>query len=206
LHPVSESPIVAEHADPVLPGLWTWTIQDPRIGGFASSSHALATGAGLLLIDPHRLREDALAELGEVSAILLTCGPHQRSAWHYRRELGVPVYAPQGLQEIDEEADHSYGDGEALPGGLRTVFAPGPGTKQYVLLSGGDPKILFAADHFVHPPGGELGFVSDEFVHDPAQTKETVKGLLDLDFDVLCTGHGPPLTDDPKSAIRALFA
>ena len=203
---MSESSVVADHADPVLPGLWTWTIGDPRIGGFASTSHALQTGGGLLLIDPHRLAEDRLAELGDPTAILLTCGPHQRSAWHYRSELGVPVYAPQGLREIDEKPDHSYGDGETLPGGLRSVFAPGPGTKQYVLLSGADSKILFAGDHFVHPPGGELAFVPEEFVHDSAQTRETVKALLDLDFDVLCTGHGPPVTDDPKSAIRALLA
>jgi glyoxylase-like metal-dependent hydrolase (beta-lactamase superfamily II) len=203
---MSESPIVAGHADPILPGLWSWTIGDPRIGGFASTSHALATDDGVVLIDPHRLAPDALAALGEVTAIVLACGPHQRSAWHYRRQLGVPVYAPQGLQQIDETPDHSYGEGETLPGGLRTVFAPGPGTKQYVLLSAGDPKILFAADHFVHPPGGELGFVSDEHIHDPAQARETVKRLLELDFEILCTGHGPPVTDDPKSAIRALVS
>jgi glyoxylase-like metal-dependent hydrolase (beta-lactamase superfamily II) len=203
---VSESPVVADHADAVLSGLWTWTIEDPRIGGFASTSHALETEDGVVLIDPHRLAPDALAALGKVMAIVLSCGPHQRSAWHYRRELGVPVHAPQGLQEIDEEPDHEYSDGGALPGGLRAVFAPGPGTKQYVLLSAGEPKILFAGDHFVHPPGGVLGLVSDEYIHDPAQTRETVKGLLELEFDILCTGHGPPVTDDPKSAIRALVS
>ena len=28
-------------------------------------------------------------------------------------------------------------------------------------------------------------------------------GLLDLYFAILCTGHGAPVGDDPKAAIRA---
>src|SRR2546426_6069084 len=96
---MSESPIVADHADPILPGLWSWTIGDPRIGGFASTSHALATDDGAVLIDPHRLAPDALAGLGEGTGIVLACGPHQRSAWPYRREPGVPGYAPPGLRQ-----------------------------------------------------------------------------------------------------------
>src|SRR5205085_1240965 len=70
---VSESPVVADYADAILPGLWSWTIEDPRIGGFASTSHALATDDGLILIDPHRLAPEALAALGKVTAIVLAC-------------------------------------------------------------------------------------------------------------------------------------
>jgi len=29
--------------------------------------------------------------------------------------------------------------------------------------------------------------------------------VLELDFDVLCVGHGSPVLDDPKGAIRALL-
>ena len=35
---------------------------------------------------------------------------------------------------------------------------------------------------------------------------EAEERLLDLDFAVLCTGHGAPITDDPKAAIRAALA
>ena len=51
---------------------------------------------GKVLIDPLPLTDAALAEMGKVAAICLTQGHHQRSAWHYRKLFGVPVYAPAG--------------------------------------------------------------------------------------------------------------
>jgi hypothetical protein len=43
-------------------------------------------------------------------------------------------------------------------------------------------------------------------MHDPAQARRSAEALLELPFAVLCTGHGVPVTDDPKSAIRAALA
>ena len=57
-------------------------------------------------------------------------------------------------------------------------------------------------DLFLHD-GGRLIFVPAEHMHDPEQARHTAERLLDLDFAVLCSGHGMPVTDDPKSAIRA---
>jgi hypothetical protein len=43
-------------------------------------------------------------------------------------------------------------------------------------------------------------------MHDPAEARRSVEKLLDLPFSILCLGHGVPVTDDPKAALRAALA
>jgi hypothetical protein len=203
---VSEPRAVARTIEEVAPGLWSWSLRDERIGGFLGAAHALRAESGSVLIDPLPLDEELLRRLLPLEAIVLTAGTHQRSSWRLRRELGARVWAPALVRLVDEEPDVRYAEGESLPGGLQPFFAPGPGTTQHALLRPGDPAVLFVADLFVHEPGRELEFVPDEYVHDPAQTRETARRILDLDFDVLCMGHGVPLVEKPKSAIRTLLA
>jgi hypothetical protein len=202
---MSEPRAVAEQVEEVVPGIWRWSVEDERIGGYVGSAHAIRDGDDLVLVDPLPLRAEALAELGPASAIVLTAGTHQRSSWRLRRELGAPVYAPAAVRLVDEEPDVRYSEGDELPAGLQPFFAPGPGTTQHSLLLPRTPGVLFTSDLFVHQPGEELSFVPDEYVHDPAQTRETARRTLELDFDVLCVGHGLPLVEDPKGAIRALL-
>jgi hypothetical protein len=45
-----------------------------------------------------------------------------------------------------------------------------------------------------------------EYAHDPEQARRTAEQLLELDFAVLCTGHGTPVRDDPKGAVRDALA
>jgi len=200
---VAEPKAVAESAEEFLPGVWCWSISDERIGGYFSVAHAVRADGGVILIDPLPLAGEALAGLGGVSAVCLTTSVHQRSAWRLRQELGVSVWAPQAVREIEEEPDERYSEGDSLPGGMRAVFTPGAGTTQHSFLLEREGGILFTPDLFVHLPDEQLGFVPAEYMHDPEQARRTAEQLLDLDFAVLCSGHGMPVTDDPKSAIRA---
>ena len=202
---MSEPKAVAEKVEEVVPGIWRWSVEDERIGGYVGSAHAVRDEAGVVLIDPLPLEPSALAALGPVSAIVLTAGTHQRSSWRLRRELGAPVYAPAGVRLVEEEPDVRYSEGDELPAGLQPFFAPGPGTTQHALLLPRYPSVLFTSDLFVHQPGEELGFVPDEYVHDAAETRSTAWRILELDFDVLCVAHRAPVLDDPKGAIRALL-
>lgn len=197
---MSEPQAVAESVEEVVPGVWHWRLADDRIGGYVSAAHAVAADDGVVLIDPLPLAEAALPGLGAASAICLTTSSHQRSAWRLRRELGVPVWAPAASKEVEEEPDERYSEGDAMPGGLRAIFTPGAGTTQHSLLRDG---VLFTPDLFVRPPGEPLALIPAEYAHDPELARRTAEKLLELDFDVLCTGHGAPVTDDPKAAIRA---
>jgi glyoxylase-like metal-dependent hydrolase (beta-lactamase superfamily II) len=201
---MSEPRTAAERIDEVVPGVWTWSVHDDRID-FVSTAHAVAGDDGAVLIDPLPLSTDALARLGDVSAICLTAGTHQRSAWRLRRELGAPVYAPALSRQIEEEPDARYGDGDELPGALRAVFTPGAGTTQHTFFLEREDGVAFVPDLFTHLPERGLRMVWEEYMHDPAEARRSIRKLLELPFSVLCLDHGQPLKDDPKGAIRALL-
>lgn len=202
---MSEPQAVADRIDEVVGGVWTWSIHDERID-FVSTAHAVSSPEGTVLIDPLPLVDEALAELGDIRAICLTAGTHQRSAWRYRRELGVPVHAPALSKLIEEEPDERYGDGDELPGGLRAVSTPGAGTTQHTFLLDRDGGIAFVPDLFANVPEEGLAIVGEEEMPDPDEARRSIRKLLDLPFAVLCLDHGAPVTKDPKSAISGLLA
>ena len=203
---MAEPKAVAEVAEEVVPGVWDWGVANERIGGAESTGHAVAGEDGAVLVDPVRLATGALTALGPVTAILLTAQCHQRSAWRYRRELGAPVWAPEGTRPMEEEPDERYRAGDLLPGGLRAVHTPGPEEVHFSFLLERAPGILFCSDLLTNYGGRGLDFVPLQYHDDPAQTRRTVEGLLDLEFGVLCLDHGSAITDDPKTAIRTLLA
>src|SRR4051794_21200402 len=118
-HGMSEPPESAPRAEQIAPGLWHWSVNNSNIGGNVSASHAVATDAGSVWIDP--VRVDDADSLPAPEAIVLTSRGHQRSAWHYREQLGVQVWAPQGGEGYEQQPDVLYGAGDELPGGLRQL-------------------------------------------------------------------------------------
>jgi glyoxylase-like metal-dependent hydrolase (beta-lactamase superfamily II) len=192
----------AETIEKVTPDVWTWSVHDDRID-FVSSSFAFVSDEGTILIDPLPLEPDVLGNLGDVHAIVLTSGSHQRSSWRYRRELGVPVWIPAGVESNEEEPDGRYSDGDELHDDLQAIFTPGAGTTQHTLLLDRDGGVVFTPDLLVIPPGGRLTLTPAQYVHDPEEQRRSVEKLLDLNFRVLCTGHGGAVTEDAKGAVRA---
>jgi glyoxylase-like metal-dependent hydrolase (beta-lactamase superfamily II) len=195
---------IADRVEQVTDGVWHWRIHNANIGGATSSSHAVATEEGCVLIDPVRLADEALATLPPPEAVLLTARTHQRAAWRYRRELVIDVWLPEDAPPADEEPDHHYAAGDLLPGGLRAIRTPGPEWPHYSFLLARDPGVLFCSD-LASSDEVELRFIPFEYHEDPAETRRSVERLLDLDFGILCLDHGAPVTDDPKSALRGLL-
>ena len=203
---MAEPNAIAAAAEEVVPGVWRWGVANERIGGAESTGHAVSGSNGTVLLDPVRLAPEALTALGPVAAILLTAQCHQRSSWRYRRELGAPVWAPEGTRPMEEEPDERYRAGDLLPAGLRAVHTPGPEEVHFSFLLEGKPGVLFCSDLLTNYSGRSLDFVPLQYHDDPPQTRRTVEALLDVDFDVLCLDHGSAITSDPKEEIRALLA
>jgi len=202
---VSEPKATADRAEEICPGVWYWGILVERIGISPGSAYAVADEGGMVLIDPEPLAPEAMAQLGKVASICLTTSNHQRSSWRLRRELGVRVWAPALVREIDEEPDVRYEEGDELPAGLEAIFTPGAGTTQHSFLHPAS-GVLFTPDLFMPRRDGSLGMLPAEYMHDPGQARRSAEKLLSLDFSILCLGHGPPVTDDPHAAIRAAIA
>ena len=203
---MSEPPETAAHAEPVIEGVWHWSVANSAIGGATSSSQALALDDGCVLIDPIRLDVDELGSLPRPNAIVLTAKCHQRSAWRYRSTFGAEVWAPNGAPAMDEEPDRRYAEGDVVPGGLRAIRTPGPEPVHFCLLREDAPRILFCSDLLMGDGDGGLAFVPGQFHDDPAETRRSVERLAELEFDVLCLDHGRPVTTDPHGAIAALLA
>ena len=201
---MSEPREIAPAAAEVVPGLWHWRIRNSGIGGHVSSSQAVLTREGCVLVDPVRLDDAAIGALPRPMATLLTARCHQRAAWRYRRELGAEVWLPADASAADEEPDRTYADGELLPGGLRAFRTPGPEWPHYSLLYEGDPGIVFCSDLLSSDADG-LHFIDPAFHDDPAATRASVEHLLGLPFGILCFAHGEPIVDDPKAALRAVL-
>jgi hypothetical protein len=201
---MSEPKAIAQKTEEIVPGVWRWTVHDDRID-FESDAHAVVAGGRVVLIDPLPLEETALQRLGTVEAICLTAKCHQRSAWRYRQQFGVKVYAPEGVRPMDEEPDVLYRAGDQLPGGLQAIHTPGPETVHYAFWLAREPGVLFCPDLLMRGKGKKLEFVPPELHDDPATTRASVRRLLDVRFSVLCFNHGAPITDDPHAALREVL-
>jgi len=200
---MSEPRARARHMKEVIPGVWRWFVLDDRINA-ESDAHAVVAASGTTLIDPLPLAEKALRRLEPIVAICLTAKCHQRSAWRYREQFGVKVYAPAGVRPMEENADVWYRAGDLLPGGLQAIHTPGPEEVHYGFWLTRAPGVFFCPDLLMHGKG-KIEFVPPEFHTDPAATQASVRRLLDLRFSVLCFNHGAPITDNPQAALRELL-
>jgi len=188
----------------ILPGVYRFTIHDDRID-FESDSYVVIEDGKAILIDPLPMAEKDLKKLGPVEAVCLTGSCHERSAWRYRRELNVPVYAPQGGVDFEETPDRWYKVHDRLPGNLLAVHTPGPTEAHYSFYLEREGGVVFCADLLTNAGVEGLAFVAGEYQDEPARTRESVRRLLDLKFETLCRNHGDPVTVGAKEAIvRAL--
>ena len=201
---MSEPQAIAQKTEEIVPGVWRWYVHDDRID-FESDAHAVVEGGRVVLIDPLPLKEVDLKRLGTVEAICLTAKCHQRSAWRYRKQFAVKVYAPEGVRPMEEEPDVLYRAGDQLPGGLQAIHTPGPESVHYAFWLAREQGVLFCPDLLMHGKGKELAFVPAEFHDNPAETQASVRRLLDLRFSVLCFNHGAPITGDPHAALREVL-
>ena len=67
---------------------------------------------------------------------------------------------------------------------------------------------LAFADALVHFGDGEIGFVPDRYMDDPPKVKEgvreSVRRLLDEQFDALLFAHGEPIPKGGRAALEAV--
>ena len=202
---MTEPRAAAERIEEVVPGVWHWRVHDDRTD-FVAASHAVASEEGTVLIDPVRVSgSEPLSQLGRVGAICLTAGSHQRSAWRFRRDVGIGVWAPALARELEEEPDVRYGAGDVLPGGLAAYFTPGAGTTQHTLLDA-ERDVVFVPDLLLRADGGELEINPWEHSYDPPAQRASIEKILELPFSVLCLAHGAPVTEEPKAAIHEALA
>jgi hypothetical protein len=192
----------------ISPGLWHWTAAHDRIRADVSS-YFLAPERVLIdaMVPPQGL--EWFADHGAPEHVVLTNRHHDRQAWRMREEFGCVVHCIRnGLYELEGRGPAEPFDfGDLLPGGIVAyeVDAICPDETALHLPQYG---ALACADGVVRMRDGELGFVPDFLMDDPARTKQGLREaygrLLELDFDVLLLAHGRPVVSNGKQALRAI--
>jgi glyoxylase-like metal-dependent hydrolase (beta-lactamase superfamily II) len=124
----------------------------------------------------HALEWPVLA--GKVSATLQGASPQRR--------------AVQGGETLPEVLD-----------GLQVIFTPGH-TRGHVCFWQPDKRLLFCGDVLLCPPRLRLPFAA--FTVDMAENRRSVKQIAELEPEVVCFGHGQPLTHGAASQLRAFAA
>jgi hypothetical protein len=190
------------------PGLWHWTAHHDHIHVDVSSYYLLPER---VLIDPMIPPEglEWFERHGAPEHVLLSNRHHDRHAWRLRDAFGCTVHCVRnGLQELAGRGPaEPFEFGDELPGGVivHEVDAICPDETALHIPS---RRALACADGVVRSRGGEnLGFVPDELMDDPDQTKQGLRDayrrLLDLDFELLLLAHGDPVQRGGRDALRA---
>ena len=196
----------------VLPGVLHWTTHHEGIGTRVHSHFAVEAAA---LIDP-RLPDGGVEEVawyGRPDRILLSNRHHLRHSEQFAAAFGCPIRCHEaGLWEFDSGPDvqpFRFGD-EVAPG--ITALEMGALTPEDTVfrLDAGPGALLFA-DGLIRDGGGGLTFVPDSLMgDDPEDVKrglrDSLRRLLDEDFDALLFAHGEPMAEGGHDALRAFVS
>lgn len=193
----------------ILPGIYHWMADHPKIGFPVSSYFVAESGT---VIDPMVPPDVGLDWFEDVQAIALTNRHHDRESKDYCARFDIPaVLVPEsGLYEYEDKdlEVRGYAPGEEIIPGIvvHEVGAICPDDMALEIRSAG---ALAMADGLVHFEDG-VRFVRDSYMDNPDETKRELAGsleqLLDVDFDTLLFAHGEPIVGGGKQALRDFLA
>ena len=145
--------------------------------------------------------------------IVLTNRHHLRHSERYADAFGCPIACSEaGLHEFEHGPKvEGFAFGEELAPGItaRRVGAICPDDAAIHVEAEGN-AIAFA-DGLTHPRRGRLAFMPGFLMGDDpsrvrAGLRESLRRLLDLDFDHLLFAHGDPLIGGGRAALREFAA
>ena len=192
-----------------LPGVLTWPwFSEPH--GYDFNGTLVLHEEGNLCIDPVDPTEAVLDRLAKegVAQILITNRNHTRAANRVRERTGGAVsihpadagYARNQGTSIDVDLE----SGQHV-GPFTIVGVPGKSPGEVALH---DParRLLIVGDAVIGNPPGRLSLLRERVMDDPARLRESVRQLLELDFDVLLVGDGAPVRNGGRERLRELVA
>ncbi len=192
-----------------LPGVLTWPwFSEPH--GYDFNGTLVLHEEGNLCIDPVDPPETVLDRLAKegVTRILITNRNHTRAANRVRERTGGAV----SIHPAD--AGYARDQGTSIDGELEVGQPVGPFTiigvpgKSPGEVALHDParRLLIVGDAVIGNPPGRLSLLREHVMDDPARLRESVRRLLELDFDVLIVGDGPPIRTGGRERLRELVA
>ena len=186
---------------------WPWFSESH---GYNFNGHLIRHAEGNLCIDPVEPGEEGLDEIAHlgVTRILLTNRNHSRAANKVRQRTGARTAIHP------DDAAHARNQGTVLDdalavgttiGPLVVVGAPGKSPGE-VALHWSERRLLIVGDAVIGNPPGCCGLLREQVMDDPHRLRQSVRRLLDLDFDALLVGDGQPILEGAKARLEELVA
>jgi hypothetical protein len=184
---------------------WTW-FSEPH--GYNFNGYLVRHGEGNLCIDPVPPSDECLADIVRIGATknLLTNRNHSRAANVVRARTGARTLIHP------DDAAHARSQGAEIDGQLNVGQKIGPLT--IVAVPGKSPgevalhwperKLLIVGDAVIGNPPGRCGLLREKVMDDPARLRQSVRKLLDLDFDTLLFGDGASILQYAKTQLKEL--
>ena len=176
----------------IISAVYTWSWLSPK-HGYDFNGYAFESDDGLIVIDPAIMGEndlDDLLKLGNPEAVILTNKDHERLAYELRDKSGAKIYINERDSSfLKSPPDSTFQDGEMIPGNLTAINVPNnksPG--ETALLLSRDKGILFIGDALIGWPKGEFSLLPLGKYANPQMAKESIKVLLEYDFDTVLVG------------------
>jgi hypothetical protein len=197
----------------VLPGVHHWTAIHPKIRMPVDSYYI---ESARVVLDPMVPREglEWFEARATPSQVVLTNRHHLRHSERYAETFGCPIRCSEtGLHEFEHGPKvEGFAFGEELAPGITAhqLGAICPDDTALHIRTGDGSGLAFA-DGLTRPRGGGLKFVPGLLMGDDpsavrAGLRESLRGLLDLDFDSLLFAHGEPLIGGGKAVMREFVA
>lgn len=193
----------------LLEDVFTWSrLSEPH--GYDFNGYFLRHESGNIVVDPVEPEPDDLNRLAEegVQEILLTNRNHSRAANVVREATGAQTLIHRS------DADHAQRQGctidEAMSvgefhGPLQILPAKGKSPGE-IALHWPERRILVLGDAAIGNPPGKLSLLPEEKLDEPERLRESLRTLLDVDFDILLLGDGVPILSDAKARLEELVA
>ena len=191
----------------IITGILTWTwFSQPH--GYNFNGYLVRHPEGNLCIDPVPPGDADLAEIVRigVSSVLLTNRNHSRAANLVRERTGASTFIHP------DDAAHAKGQGAEIDrdlnvgetvGPLAIVAVPGKSPGE-VALHWPERSLLIVGDAVIGNPPGRCGLLREKVMDDPARLRQSVRKLLDLEFDTLLFGDGASILHDAKMRLKEL--
>jgi glyoxylase-like metal-dependent hydrolase (beta-lactamase superfamily II) len=191
----------------IVPDIFTWAwFSEPH--GYNFNGYLVRHTQGNLCIDPVPPSDESLADIVQmgVARILLTNRNHSRASNVVRTRTGArtlihlddAAHARSQGAEIDAELNV----GEKI-GPLTIVAVPGKSPGE-IALHWPERGLMIVGDAVIGNPPGHCGLLREKVMDDPARLRQSVRKLLDLEFEALLVGDGVSILHGAKSRLKEL--
>jgi len=186
---------------------WPW-FSAPH--GYNFNGMLIVHSEGNICIDPVEANAADLDEIvrARPARVLLTNRNHVRAANRVRELTGarVAIHPADAAYARNQGAiiDADLVAGERV-GPLSVVAVPGKSPGE-IALHWPERRMLIVGDAVIGNPPGRCSLPREQVMDDPALLRQSVRKLLDLDFDALLVGDGVSIMRGARDRLRELVA